>query len=346
MKKKKTRKKKLYSLHLSNMNTSDIETLQCECMDYLDCGKRLEDTEVVIQDLMTCKLLTLSVYEALRTTIIEIKQVQESLGVQISRTGSRRPTDVMDRTPQTIEESVTNAMEQDGVPLKLLYLGYWDKVYGLCEELHVYKNNNSDCTMCQKQTESSQKPIFSDSIELPKAQRRENILEVIAGTISRNKILSSQTTDKSDEQCLCVQAVSADWLQMLRIHTIEHLDNAVTIICEQIAKSVTTKFRSRRTCWLAYEGYIYGRLMKPLLQLYVCMYYPVVETLRDGVPLLTAKDLELQGGLLVMYDVICASRNVSTGKKAGLMERKGCGHQGTYPEYLKLQEWFNFDYIK
>ena len=49
MKKNKTRKKMLSSLHMSNMNTSDIETLQWACMGYLDCGKHLADTGVVYQ---------------------------------------------------------------------------------------------------------------------------------------------------------------------------------------------------------------------------------------------------------------------------------------------------------
>ena len=316
-KKKRSRKKNSdWSLHLTSSDIVDVKSLQQDSCDYLDCDSRVKDVEKVINGMMECKIMASSVYEALRTTIKELKDLKESHGVQLARVGSRRPTDVMGKTPpQTIAESVADAMEQESDPMKLTYLEYWDKVQDLCEQL--YLDNNANCINCQSKLASN---VIQHASTLPPpitTSKRSNILE----DISYNLYLHGKSTsnswhgnNNSDNQCHCVKSVSADWLQDVRICTLEHVDAVVSVVCDRFGNSAFSKSRSKRTCWLAYESYIYGRLIRPLLRFYHCCYNSVVESLKEGVPQLTVEDLELMDGLLVMHNAINCTGTLSIGE--------------------------------
>ena len=288
---------------------------------YIELHNKFQEMENEIMHTTTKKVRLISVKEAVKSTIAELKDSDESYGVDLDQTGSQRPTDVLRHSKiprhwQTLTEKVASFLNKGGSITKQFQefqMQMLNQCQGLLDEhenlLKSVPLNPIDKetgainpVFVNKKSDQPSVPIVHDVSCFPKS--RFDPSEVYREAHQQSLASFSATEDSTSRHLsdfIFVFNRESDYLKrgIENIHKSihKHFDVMVGKFLTKLKMDKTTV--NQRKVWLCYESYFYEAVMPMLVKVYDKAYASSMLNLQDLMPKLTIDDLNVEDTFLI-----------------------------------------------
>ncbi|XP_013380245.1 uncharacterized protein LOC106151497 isoform X2 [Lingula anatina] len=256
------------------------KTLIPLCDIFLALDRRANDQRKKCEKLMERKVLALSVKEAIRMAIEDLKNNAESTGLEVLRGSTRRATDVLQNAHipsewMTLSEKVDNMVNNPNHKLGQRHAEFCSSIVGQCVELR-----NKEWSVFQHSPAiTTDRASLRNSFAL--CETIEDQLATLTNTESYVIIDCAESEQKTPKQA--VEHIRDNIKQHFEMMTAD-LQDALGYCSESIYNKL----------WLCYETHFYEFVLPTLVDLYQFCYRDTCTMLELNLGSLTYGELEVQ----------------------------------------------------
>ena len=301
---------------------------------YLEMHSKIRHIKEDTIELVDKKVMMISVKEAVRNTLEEIKESNESQGLDTDRRGGTRATHVLrqSRIPRewlTLTEQVAVTLADTGNEITQRHITFTDRVTSQCSaamfEKHLLDLSSDKNDDTEGGNDSSEKEIKLDReskktnsthsshstfydfttdselgnvIEFDKPEdaltKDEQLALELHKDLNRNSLISLEG-EIGTEDIVIVHDTEEDHLKRL----VDTLKVDIHSHFEEIVKLFQAELKisnptSYKKLWLCYEAHFYDAVMEHLVKVYEYTYSHISNKLTQCIPELSADDLNLE----------------------------------------------------